>query len=78
MFSFCFKDEGQWQEIVRDDYINDALGGAVMKGPTMPTQADLEQIVDENFAKLFFLILKIISFFSLCFIILQKTIQSSE
>ncbi|CAM4777574.1 unnamed protein product [Rotaria magnacalcarata] len=42
------KDEGQWQEIVRGDNINDALGGAVMKGPTMPTPADLEQIEKEK------------------------------
>jgi hypothetical protein len=37
--------EEQWQEAGREDNINDAPGGTVVKGPTMPTQADLEQLV---------------------------------
>ncbi|CAF2635410.1 unnamed protein product [Rotaria sp. Silwood2] len=42
------KNEEQWKEIVRDDNSNDAPGGTVVKGPTMPTQADLEQLEKEK------------------------------
>jgi hypothetical protein len=39
------KEEEQWQEAVRSDSGSDAPGGAIVKGPTMPSQADLEEIV---------------------------------
>ncbi|CAF0737069.1 unnamed protein product [Adineta steineri] len=42
------KDEDQWQEMAHDDKSNDAPVNAVIKGPTMPSQADLEQIEKEK------------------------------
>lgn len=42
---FSFQSENQWQEATHNDSNNDAPGGAIVKGPTMPTQADLQQIV---------------------------------
>ena len=40
--------EDQWQEVTGDESNNDIPQGAVVKGPTMPTQADLQQVVTET------------------------------
>lgn len=48
-----FQAEEQWQEAPpktnkNDDDDDDAPTGSVVKGPTMPSQADLEQMVRKN------------------------------
>lgn len=47
-----FQAEEQWQEAPpktnKNDDDDDAPTGSVVKGPTMPSQADLEQMVRKN------------------------------
>jgi hypothetical protein len=41
---FSAKGEKQWQEAVKNEDSQDAPGGAIIKGPTMPSEADLRRI----------------------------------
>ncbi len=42
---FFFQGEDQWEEAAHGDGSNVVPGGAIVKGPTMPSEADLQQIV---------------------------------
>lgn len=48
MSSILQQGEDQWQEAIPTESSNAATPAGVVKGPTMPTQADLEQLVTKS------------------------------